>query len=79
MACELWDQLGLGEFWGNHFTTDYDKLVEYLEDLDAYRALEGMTPNLDAQIRFEAATMQFQEYEFYYQNALGNFGDLLMA
>ena len=27
-------QAVLGEFWENHFTTDYDKVVEYLEDME---------------------------------------------
>ena len=65
----------LAAFWENHFTTDYDKVQDYLEDLDEFEALpdEGR-----AQSRIEAATIEYQEYEFYYQNALGNFGDLLL-
>ena len=65
----------LGEFWENHFTTDYDKLVEYLEDVEDSNGDESISDN---QAEQEAAQMEYQEYEFFYQNALGNFGDLLL-
>ena len=65
----------LGEFWENHFTTDYDKLVEHLEELENSDGEEAMGED---QAEQEAAQMEYQEYEFFYQNALGNFGDLLL-
>ena len=68
-------QTVLGEFWENHFTTDYDKLVEYLEDVEDSNGDESISDN---QAEQEAAQMEYQEYEFFYQNALGNFGDLLL-
>jgi len=68
-------QAVLGEFWENHFTTDYDKLVEYLEDVEDSNGEESIS---DDQAEQEAAQMEYQEYEFFYRNALGNFGDLLL-
>ena len=68
-------QAVLGEFWENHFTTDYDKLVEYLEDVEDSNGDESISDN---QAEQEAAQMEYEEYEFFYQNALGNFGDLLL-
>lgn len=68
-------QAVLGEFWENHFTTDYDKVVDYLEDLrnsDARRAISK------AQAEMEAAQMELYEYNFFHRHALGNFGDLLL-
>jgi len=67
-------QTTLAAFWENHFTTDYDKVQDYLEDLDAFDDL----PNARAQTRIEAASIEYEEYEFLYDNALGNFGDLLL-
>ncbi|MGI9241560.1 MAG: DUF1800 family protein, partial [Verrucomicrobiales bacterium] len=68
-------QTTLAAFWENHFTTDYDKVQDYIEDLSEFEALpdEGR-----AQSRIEAATIEYEEYEFLYDNALGNFGDLLL-
>ena len=68
-------QTVLGEFWENHFTTDYDKLVEHLEDLENSDGEEAMGED---QAEQEAAQMEYQEYEFFHKNALGNFGDLLL-
>jgi len=68
-------QAVLGEFWENHFTTDYDKLVEHLEDLENSDGEEAMGED---QAEQEAAQMEYQEYEFFHKNALGNFGDLLL-
>ena len=68
-------QAVLGEFWENHFTTDYDKLVEHLEELENSDGEEAMGED---QAEQEAAQMEYQEYEFFHQNALGNFGDLLL-
>ena len=68
-------QIVLGDFWENHFTTDYDKVAEYLD--------EGVT-NSDGsdamplnQAEREAANLEALEYEFFIENALGHFGDLL--
>lgn len=74
-------QAVLGEFWENHFTTDFDKLVDTLEDMDAFEDLidAGVDEDLvDEQIETEAAAMEYAEYQFFYENALGNFGDLLL-
>jgi len=68
-------QAVLAEFWENHFTTDYDKLAEYLEDLENSDGREAMSSK---QAKQEAAQMEWQEYEFFHENALGNFGDLLL-
>ncbi len=69
-------QAVLAEFWENHFTTDYDKLVEHLKDVENSDGREAMSSK---QAKQEAAQMEWQEYEFFHDNALGNFGDLLPA
>ena len=68
-------QAVLAEFWENHFTTDYDKLVEYLEDLENSDGRESMNSK---QAKQEASQMEWQEYEFFHDNALGNFRDILL-
>lgn len=68
-------QAVLAEFWENHFTTDYDKVVEYLDALQNSDASDAMS---ESQARREAAQMEYREYEFFYENALGNIGDLLL-
>ncbi|HSW00701.1 MAG TPA: DUF1800 family protein [Sedimentisphaerales bacterium] len=68
-------QTVLAEFWENHFTTDYDELVDYLDGLQNSDATDAMPL---AQARAEAAQMEWREYEFFYEHALGNFGDLLL-
>jgi len=68
-------QAVLAEFWENHFTTDYDKLVDYLNDLQNSDATDAMPRG---QARAEAAQLEYREYQFFYDNALGNFGDLLL-
>lgn len=68
-------QAVLAEFWENHFTTDYDKVWNDLEQRVAGE-VEGVTTRLQAQT--EAASLEYEEYEFFYDNALGNFGDLLL-
>ena len=69
-------QTVLAEFWENHFTTDFDKVEEYFDDellnSDATDAMSG------SQARQEAAQVDYVEYEFFYDNALGNFGDMLL-
>jgi len=68
-------QAVLAEFWENHFTTDADKLVDYLDNLQNSDATDAMSRE---QARAEAAQLEYQEYQFFYENALGNFGDLLL-
>ena len=68
-------QVVLAEFWENHFTTDYDKLAEYFDDLQNSDAADAMS---EARARAEAAQLEYEEYQFFYDNALGNFGDLLL-
>ena len=68
-------QAVLAEFWENHFTTDYDKLVEYLDNLQNSDASDAMS---ETQAHGEAAQLEYEEYEFFYDNALGNFADLLL-
>ncbi len=68
-------QAVLAEFWENHFTTDFDKVAEHFEDLrdsNEERLID------DDQAEIEAAQVEFAEYQFFYDNALGNFGDLLL-
>ena len=66
-------QAVLAEFWDNHFTTDYDKLVEYLDELENADGSDALTM---AQSGREAATLKQRDYQFYYDHALGNFEDL---
>ncbi len=73
-------QAVLGEFWENHFCTDFDKVEDYIDDLPAYerkQTAEG-EDRVERQIASEAAGIELQEYEFFYENALGHFGDLLL-
>jgi len=65
----------LAEFWENHFTTDYDKVADYFAELRNSDAQAAMS---DEQAAAEAAQVEFLEYEFFHENALGNFGDLLL-
>jgi uncharacterized protein (DUF1800 family) len=65
----------LGEFWENHFTTDFDKVAAYFEDLENSDGSEAMSRQ---QARSEAAHEEFKEYQFFYEHALGRFEDLLM-
>ena len=69
-------QAVLAEFWENHFTTDYDKLVEYLEDLENSNGNEAMSSK---QAKQEAAQMEWREYEFFHENALGYFGNIVLT
>ena len=65
----------LAEFWENHFTTDHDKVAEYFEDLRNSDARPAMS---ESQAITEAAHAEYLEYQFFYENAFGNFGDLLL-
>ncbi|MCP4256161.1 MAG: DUF1800 domain-containing protein [Planctomycetes bacterium] len=69
-------QTVLAEFWENHFTTDYDKLAEYFDGLQNSDATDALS---DVQAQAEAAEVEYNEYQFFYENALGNFGDLLLS
>ena len=74
-------QAVLGEFWENHFTTDYDKVSDYFEDHPAFQDLvnSGVPESqVDLQARTEAVSLEYDEYQFFYDNALGDFGDLLL-
>ena len=74
-------QVVLADFWENHFTTDANKLEDHLEDHEAYERLmtsDAANRRLYAQIDREAAQMEFQEYAFFHDHALGHFGDLLL-
>ncbi len=73
-------QAVLAEFWENHFCTDFDKVEDYIDDLPAYEQLQSDKgePIIEKQILAEAAGIEFQEYSFFYDNALGYFGDLLL-
>ena len=68
-------QTVLAEFWENHFTTDYDKLVDYFDELQNSDGTDAMPK---AQARKEAAQVEYQEYAFFYDHALEYFGDLLL-
>jgi hypothetical protein len=51
-------QAVLAEFWENHFTTDYDKLVEYFDELQNSDGTDAMTQD---QARAEAAQVEYEE------------------
>ncbi len=67
-------QTVLALFWENHFTTDADKVGQYLDDLKDSDASDAL-PQAEA-LRV-AARLEHREFEFFRKNALGNFGDLL--
>jgi uncharacterized protein (DUF1800 family) len=68
-------QAVLAEFWENHLTTDVEKVRDYLDALQNSDASDAMST---AQAEREAAHLDYLEYQFYYENALGRFGDLLL-
>lgn len=68
-------QTVLAEFWDNHFTTDFDKVAEYFADLENSDARTAMSAS---QAEAEAAQAEYEEYQFFLDHALGNFGDLLL-
>ncbi|MBL9127426.1 MAG: DUF1800 family protein [Verrucomicrobiales bacterium] len=68
-------QAVLAEFWDNHFTTDFDKVAEYFADLRDSNARRALS---EEQAADEAAQAEYLEYQFFHDNALGNFGDLLL-
>jgi hypothetical protein len=68
-------QAVMGEFWENHFTTDYDKTVDYMDDLEDSFGRDSMPYFQAAQ---EASQIEYKEYQFFYEHAFGAFGDLLL-
>lgn len=68
-------QTVLAEFWENHFTTDLDKLENYFDDLEDSDGTDSMG---DDQAEREAAQVEYEEYQFFTDNALGYFGDMLL-
>jgi len=68
-------QAVLAEFWENHFTTDYNKLADTFDELQNSDASDAMSRD---QARAEAAQVEYREYEFFHEHALGYFGDLLL-
>ena len=68
-------QAVLGEFWENHLTSDYEKVRDYFDDLMNSDGSDAM-PYVQAER--EAAHAEYREHDFFYQNALGHFGDLLL-
>jgi len=67
-------QVVLADFWENHFTTDGDTVVDYLDDIANADGTDAMD---QAQADREGANLEAVEYEFFLEHALGNFGDLL--
>lgn len=66
----------LGEFWENHFLTDEDKLHDLMgAERNRYnRRVYGN--NQGAKVI--SNTLEYAEYDFFCDNALGQFGDLLL-
>ncbi|MGA1487969.1 MAG: DUF1800 family protein [Planctomycetota bacterium] len=65
----------LALFWDNHLTTDWDKTRDFIRaqrDRANVRVIETRQANV------EASTVEAEEFEFFRENALGNFGDLLL-
>lgn len=68
-------QAVLAEFWVNHFTTDADKVAQYFDDLQNSDGTDAMS---SAEASVEAAQASYEEYQFFHDHALGQFGDLLL-
>ena len=68
-------QAVMAEFWENHFTTDYDKLVSYLSDMEQEDGEQALS---ERQAREEAVQLEYREYAFFHEHALDRFGDLLL-
>ena len=66
----------LGEFWENHFLTDEDKLKDFFSGIrNRYNhRVYGNSAGADK----ISNTLEFEEYDFFCDNALGQFGDLLL-
>lgn len=68
-------QSTLAEFWDNHFTTDYDKVYDYFNQLRNSDTSDAMSDEQSAQ---EAAQAEYEEHKFFLDHAVGDFGDLLL-
>ena len=68
-------QAVMAEFWENHFTTDYDKTAEFLEEIEDMSGDELIS---ESQAEAEAAQLDYKEYQFFHDHALDRFGDLLL-
>ena len=68
-------QATLAEFWDNHFTTDFDKVMAYFDGLRNSDASDAMSED---QAIAEAAQAEYDEHQFFTEHALGYFGDLLL-
>ena len=66
----------LGEFWENHFLTDEDKLQEFFGQI-RNRYNHRVYGNNSGASKL-SNTLEFEEYDFFCDNALGQFGDLLL-
>lgn len=69
-------QTVLGEFWENHFTTDEQKLRDLLRNLRNRYNHRILGSNVAS--RMHSASLEFEEYDFFRDNSLGYFGDLLL-
>jgi len=66
----------LGEFWENHFLTDEDKVNDLFDGIrNRYGHRVYGSGSGSAKI---SNTLEFEEYDFLCDNALGQFGDLLL-
>lgn len=66
----------LGEFWENHFLTDEDKLQEFFGQF-RNRYNHRVYGNNSGASKL-SNTLELEEYDFFCDNALGQFGDLLL-
>ncbi len=75
-------QAVLGEFWENHFTTEFPKVEDYLLNRSEFAAAANVSVEAEAiiglQAEVEALAMEYREYDFFHEHALGNFHDLLL-
>ncbi len=69
-------QAVLAEFWQNHFTWDVEKVKTILDE--EVKRSDGSDAFSPARAEEEAAQLAYEDYQFLYDNALGNFGDLLL-
>jgi hypothetical protein len=67
-------QVVLADFWENHFTTQWNKVVGYLDELQDFDGTDALTA---AEAQRAATILEAREYEFFLDNALGNFGDMV--
>ncbi len=65
----------LALFWDNHFTTDFDKVKDYIQ---SKRDRYNRPTIFSTQAQLEAAEVEREEFQFFIDNAFENFGDLLL-